>query len=143
VKTTAESAGTPAGRAAGGARPVGVLVVDDSLVFRTGMARAVSACEGLQLLGEADGGEAALEAIARLAPEVVILDWQMPDLDAIGVLKRVCEQNPRPKCRVIVISAVLDHEVERRLLDAGADRCLSKAISRAEICSAAHELAAA
>src|SRR3954462_12408938 len=71
VKTTAETAAGPAGRDAESARPIGVLVVDDSLVFRTGRARAVSGCEGLELLGEADGGEAALEAIARLAPEVV------------------------------------------------------------------------
>ena len=47
------------GRAAEGGRPVGVLVVDDSRVFRTGMTRAVQACDGMELLGEADGGEAA------------------------------------------------------------------------------------
>jgi DNA-binding NarL/FixJ family response regulator len=111
-------------------------------MFRTGMARAVQACEDLELLGEADGGYAALEAIAELAPEVVILDFQMPDLDALGVLRDVCRQNPRPRCRVLVISATLDAQVERELLAAGADACMSKASSRASICDEALRLVA-
>ena len=72
-----------------GAGTVSVLVVDDSPVFSRGMGRAVEIHHGLELVGEADGGEAALEAIDRLRPDVVLLDLRMPDLDGFGVLERL------------------------------------------------------
>jgi DNA-binding NarL/FixJ family response regulator len=129
---------------AGGRRdgPVGVLVVDDSRVFRTGMVRAVQACTGLRLLGEAEDGEEALEAITALEPDVVILDLRMPRMDGFGVLERLhagCEEAP---CRVLVISATLDDGVGDEVLAAGADAVLSKAVSRAEICAEVLRLAA-
>ena len=143
MTSTARSLGGSAGRTPRGTRPAGVLVVDDSLVFRTGMTRAVQACEGLELVGEADCGEAALRAVAELRPDLVILDLRMPDLDGIGVLRALRAQDPPPNCRVLVISATLDEEVEAEALAAGADACLSKALARAEICTAALELLAA
>jgi DNA-binding NarL/FixJ family response regulator len=117
-----------------------VLVIDDSLVFRTGMCRAVEAHEALELLGEADGGEAGLQAIADLEPDVVILDLRMPDLSGISVLHRLHAQDPPPRCRVMVISATLEDGVGDEVLAAGADACLSKALSRAEICETALRL---
>jgi two-component system, NarL family, invasion response regulator UvrY len=142
VTWSARSPGESTGRAAERGRPVGVLVVDDSLVFRTGMTRAVQACDDMELLGEADGGESALEAIAGLEPDLVILDLLMPDLDAFGVLRALHAQDPPPDCRVLVISATLDDQVERELLAAGADACMSKASSRASICDVARQLIA-
>ena len=138
----ARSAVTPVprpldGRVAAGERALGVLVVDDSAMFRTGMSRAVQACDGLRLIGEADGGHAALRAIAELEPDVVILDLRMPDLDAFGVLDTLRTLDPPPACRVLVISATLDDIIEAQLLAAGAAECLSKAVTRAEICAAA------
>jgi DNA-binding NarL/FixJ family response regulator len=142
VTSTTRSPQASTGRAAEDGRPVGVLVVDDSLVYRTGMSRAVQACDGMELLGEADGGEAGLRAIAELEPDVVILDLRMPDLDALGVLRALHAQDPPPPCRVLVISATLDDEVEAELRALGADGCLSKALTRADICDAALGLVA-
>jgi DNA-binding NarL/FixJ family response regulator len=136
VSETAHPLGAPIGRTAEGGRPVGVLVIDDSLVFRTGMCRAVQACEGLELLGQAHGGETGLQAIADLEPDVVILDLRMPDLSGISVLHRLHAQDRPPTCRVLVISATLEDGVGDDVLAAGADGCLSKALSRAEICDA-------
>jgi len=119
-----------------------VLVVDDSRVFRAGMTRAVQACQQMELLGEADGGEQGLEAIAELDPDLVILDLCMPDLDAIGVLHALRAQDPPPRCRVLVISATLDDAVEAELRAAGADACLSKALTRADICDVGLRLVA-
>jgi DNA-binding NarL/FixJ family response regulator len=124
-------------RVAAGERALRVLVVDDSAVFRTGMSRAVQACDGLRLIGEAGGGQAALRAIAELEPDVVILDLRMPDLDAFGVLDALRALDPPPACRVVVISATLDDVTEAQLRAAGAAACLSKAVTRAEICAAA------
>ena len=142
MTSTARSPQGLTGRAAEGARPVGVLVVDDSLVFRTGMTRAVQACDGLKLVGEADGGEAALRAIADLEPDLVILDLRMPDLDGMGVLRAMRAMDPPPDCRVVLISATIDDVTEAEARAAGADACLSKALTRADICSVALRLVA-
>jgi DNA-binding NarL/FixJ family response regulator len=115
----------------------GVLVVDDSIVYRTGVVRAVRACDGLELLGEADNGEIALRMIDELDPDLVILDLRMPVLDGIGVLRQLHAGPTPPKCRVLVISATLDDGGEGEALAAGADACLSKGLSRSDICAAA------
>jgi DNA-binding NarL/FixJ family response regulator len=142
VTSSARSLRTSIGRAEEGVRPIGVLVVDDSPVFRTGMTRAVQACADMRLVGEADGGHAALRAIAELEPDLVILDLRMPDLDGIGVLRALQAQDPPPSCRVLLISATLDDELEAEARAAGADACLSKALTRADICSVALRLLA-
>jgi DNA-binding NarL/FixJ family response regulator len=98
------------------------------------MTRAVQACDGMVLIGEADSGQAALRAVAELEPDLVILDLRMPDLDGIGVLRALQAQDPPPDCRVVLISATLDDALEAEAMDAGADACLSKAETRAEIC---------
>jgi DNA-binding NarL/FixJ family response regulator len=120
---------------------VGVLVVDDSPVFRRGMGRAVRITTGLELVGEADGGQAALEAIERLQPDVVLLDLRMPDIDGLEVLDRLRDVDPRPTCRVLVVSASLDEEIERAACAAGAAGCVSKGLARADICAAALRVA--
>ena len=142
VRSGARTHRGPAGRGTDRARPVGVLVVDDSLVFRTGMTRAVQACPGMELIGEADSGEAALRAVAELDPDLVILDLRMPDLDGIGVLRALHALDPPPACRVVLISATLDAALEAEAMAAGADACLSKAETRADICSVALRLVA-
>ena len=133
-------AGTAA-PAPGPEHAVTVLVVDDSPVFRRGMARAVQSHAGLELVGEADSGAAALDAIARLAPDIVLMDLRMPDLDGLAVLERLRETEPRSSCRVLIVSASLDEEIERVAAQAGAAGCIGKELSRADICAAALRVA--
>ena len=120
---------------------VGVLVVDDSPVFRRGMGRAVRFHSGLELVGDADGGEAALEAIERLRPDVVLLDLRMPDLDGLEVLERLRDLDPPPRCKVLIVSASLDEGIEQAARTAGAAGCVSKDLARAEICATALRVA--
>jgi DNA-binding NarL/FixJ family response regulator len=105
------------------------------------MSRAVRAHAGLELVGEATGGEAAVDAIARLAPDVVLLDLRMPDIDGLEVLDRLQELDPRPPSRVLLVSASLDEEIKRAALAAGAAGCVSKGLARADICAAALRIA--
>lgn len=135
------STDTPAADVSAARRTLSVLVVDDSPVFRRGMGRAVAVHAGLDLVGEADGGEAALAAIERLRPDVVLLDLRMPDLDGFAVLERLRDADPPASCRVLIVSASLDDEVERAAVAAGAVACVSKDSPRADICAAALALA--
>ena len=130
-----------AAQASGRTGSVGVLVVDDSPVFRRGMGRAVRVHGGMQLVGEADGGEAALAAIQRLRPDVVLLDLRMPDIDGLEVLYRLRDLDPPPACRVLIVSASLDEGLEHAARAAGAVGCVSKELARADICAAALRVA--
>jgi two-component system nitrate/nitrite response regulator NarL len=131
----------PAAEKIGRIGSVGVLVVDDSPVFRRGMGRAVRHYSGLELIGEAGGGEAALEAIERLQPDVVLLDLRMPDIDGLEVLDRLRELDPQPKCKVLIVSASLDEHIEQAARAAGAVGCVSKDLARADICATALRVA--
>ena len=73
---------------------VRVLTVDDQAVFR-GIAREViDATPGFESVGEAASGEEALAAVARLVPQLVLLDVRMPGLDGIEVARRLRETHP-------------------------------------------------
>ena len=134
---TTESAAQTAGRTGS----VGVLVVDDSPVYRRGMGRAIRLHSGLELVGEAHGGEAAIEAIERLRPDVVLLDLRMPDIDGLEVLDRLRDLDPPPHCKVLIVSASLDEHVEQAARAAGAAGCVSKDLARADICATALRVA--
>jgi CheY-like chemotaxis protein len=64
-----------------------VLVVDDHPSFRA-TARTLLESEGFVVVGEAEDGAAALDAIASLHPDVVLLDVQLPDIDGFEVTER-------------------------------------------------------
>ena len=113
-----------------------VLLVDDDPAIR----RAVSA--GLELEGFtvvcASGGRAALEAAARIAPAVVLLDLSMPDLDGLEVLERLRAGGDQvPVC---VLSA--RDEVDDRVagLQAGADDYVVKPFALEEVVARLHAL---
>lgn len=113
-----------------------VLLVDDDPAIR----RAVSA--GLELEGftvvAASGGRAALEAAARIAPAVVLLDLSMPDLDGLEVLERLRAGGDQvPVC---VLSA--RDEVDDRVagLQAGADDYVVKPFALEEVVARLHAL---
>ena len=65
-----------------------VLIVDDHAGFRTA-ARALLEAEEFDVVGEAEDGAGAVAAAARLRPEIVLLDIQLPDLDGFAVAERI------------------------------------------------------
>jgi DNA-binding NarL/FixJ family response regulator len=70
-----------------------VLVVDDHPSFRR-CATALLTAEGFEVVGEAEDGASALAAAAELAPELVLLDVQLPDIDGFEVARRLLAQDP-------------------------------------------------
>lgn len=80
-----------------------VLVVDDSFVMRTLMKDIISADPDLQVVGEAGNGVEALEAVKKHAPQVVMLDIEMPQMDGIECMKRLKLVSP---AKVIIVSSV-------------------------------------
>lgn len=73
--------------------PVSVVIVDDHPGFRA-MARRMLEDGGLSVLAEADDGRSALEAVAALRPELVLLDVQLPDMDGFAVAAELERTSP-------------------------------------------------
>lgn len=80
-----------------------VVVVDDSFVMRTLIKDIVSADADLQVVGDAADGVAALEAVKKLNPDVMLLDIEMPQMDGLECLKRLKLVSP---VKVIILSSV-------------------------------------
>ena len=81
--------------AARDSQSVGVLIVDDQPTFREVLRDLVDATPGLALAGEADTGEAALDAVAALAPRMVIMDKRMPGIGGVEATRRIVAAHPR------------------------------------------------
>jgi two-component system, LytTR family, response regulator len=83
-----------------------VLVIDDEELARQRLRRLLDAEEGVQVVGEVGDGRAAVEAIRRLAPDLVFLDVQMPEIDGFAVLERL---RPEPLPAVVFVTAYDDY----------------------------------
>ncbi len=80
-----------------------VMVVDDSFMMRTLIADIVKSDPDLKVVGEAENGKIALEKVAKLAPDVVLLDIEMPEMNGLEALKRIKLSS---RAKVIIISSV-------------------------------------
>lgn len=75
--------------------PLHVLIADDHPLFRSGMRALLGAVPDTEVVGEATGGEEAVELAARLRPDVVVMDLQMPGVSGVEATRRILEANPR------------------------------------------------
>ena len=102
-----------------------VLTVDDHPGFRTVAREVVSATPGFTAVGEASDGAAALEAIDRLHPALVIVDVRMPGMSGFEVARRISEANPDT-----VVLLVSSHDLAEGA--AAARACGARAFIRKE-----------
>ncbi len=79
-----------------------VLIVDDHPSFRAS-ARAVLEAEGFDVVGEAEDGGTALDAVRELVPDVILLDVQLPDADGFDLCEQICAKCSTPS--VILVSS--------------------------------------
>ncbi|HEV2672423.1 MAG TPA: LytTR family DNA-binding domain-containing protein [Gemmatimonadales bacterium] len=82
--------------------PLRVLVVDDEPLARTGLRELIRRDPELECLGDCGGGQAAIEAIERHKPDLVLLDVQMPEIDGFGVIRAIGPERMPP---VIFVTA--------------------------------------
>jgi DNA-binding NarL/FixJ family response regulator len=116
-----------------------LLIADDHVVVRTGLAQLVSGFDDVELVGEAANGEEAVALAAELGPDVVLMDLEMPRLDGIEATRRIKEA--RPEAAVVVLTSFSDRERILRALDAGAAGYLLKDAEPDELERAIHAAA--
>ena len=106
------------------AEPIRVLVVDDHAVVREGLRSFLDLQEGIEVVGEADDGVAAVEAAEELKPDVVLMDLVMPRLDGVGAMRELRERVAG--ARVIALTSFFDENRLLPVLRAGAAGYLLK-----------------
>jgi len=122
---------------AGPARRLRVLIADDHPAMRRAMRNALATQPSrFDVAGEAGNGEQATALIARLLPDVALVDLRMPGLDGIEVAAWVARHVPPLPTRVLLLSAFHDDPLVLRALRAGAAGYADKGTSHAELCEA-------
>lgn len=113
---------------------VRVVVGDDHPLFRDGVVRALSGSGLIDVVAEADDGQASLAAIREHDPDVALLDYRMPHLDGTQVAAAVVRD--RLRTRVLLLSAHDEAAIVYHALQEGASGFLPKESSRAELIDA-------
>jgi DNA-binding NarL/FixJ family response regulator len=83
-------------------RPVRIVVVDDQALFRSGLARLLNEDPRIEVVGQAEDGQAAVELLASVEPDVVLMDLKMPRLDGIEATRRILADHP--DVRVLILT---------------------------------------
>ncbi len=88
--------------------PIRLVITDDHAIVLQGLASLLALQPYLAVVATCTTGEATLEAVRRLSPDVLLLDLRMPGLDGFGVLRALRQMSESP--RVIVLSAVIEDD---------------------------------
>lgn len=124
-------------------RRIRLYLVDDESVVRTGLRLRLGVEPDIEVVGEAADGRRAVEGIAELRPDVVLMDVHLPGIDGIAVTLAV--RTSVPGCAVVMLSLQDDAETRARARAAGAcafvgkdemDSALTAAIRKAAACAA-------
>src|SRR5919112_187922 len=109
---------------------VRVLIVDDHDLFRSGLRNLLEE-EGVQIVGEASAGQEALKIVRELAPDVVVMDLNMPGMGGVEATRQVAARNPATHVLVLTISS--DDDSIMQAMMAGASGYLLKDASVEEL----------
>jgi DNA-binding NarL/FixJ family response regulator len=101
-----------------------VLLADDHVLFRQGLALLVNGQGGWEIIGEAGDGEEAVQLAKTLQPHIAVLDVEMPRMDGIEAARRIREVSPAT-C-IVALSMYGDIHYQERMLDAGASAYVLK-----------------
>ncbi len=108
-----------------------VLIADDHAHFRYGLCALLLSAHDLEVVGEAKDGEEAISLAAKLQPDVILMDLNMPGVGGIEATRRVLRTSPH--IAILVISMFEDDDSVFAALQAGAHGYLLKGALKAEI----------
>ena len=111
--------------------PLRVLVADDHPMFRDGVRALLASTPDAELVGEATSGEEAISIAAKLQPDVILMDVQMPGVDGIEATRRIVQDSPH--VRVLVVTMFEDDATVFKAMRAGARGYLLKGANYKEM----------
>ena len=89
--------------------PICILVVDDNSEFLESVVRVLSSDQHLEIVGRAHSGREALEQVARLQPDLVLMDWTMPEMNGLEVTRQLKAQPDAPLIIMLTLHDTLEH----------------------------------
>ena len=134
--TTRMNAAPPSGR--GAAPPIGVMLVDDHAVVRSGLANLIGLEPDMRVVAQADSGTAAIELWRRQRPDVGVIDVLMTGLDGIETLRRIRRIDPQARAVMLTSSEVVADAI--RAEEAGAAAYLTKHLDHDRILDVIREV---
>ncbi|RMH72684.1 MAG: chemotaxis response regulator protein-glutamate methylesterase [Gemmatimonadetes bacterium] len=99
------------------ADPIRILIVDDSAFARMVIRQMLSADPDIQVVGEAENGEQAIQKTKVLQPDLVTMDINMPGVDGLEAIESIMAYNP---CPILVVSSTTDANIAYRAISSGA-----------------------
>ena len=117
-----------------------VLIADDDDLMRAGLVELLTADPDIEIVGQAATGREAVEQTCRLAPDVVLMDVRMPDLDGIAATRELSQA--APATRVVILTTFEQDDYVFGALRAGASGFLLKRTRPEELIAAVHTIAA-
>jgi DNA-binding NarL/FixJ family response regulator len=115
--------------------PLRVVIADDQALVRTGF-RMILTAEGIEVAAEVDDGLAAVDAVRRTRPDVVLMDIRMPKLDGLEATRRILAAGNSHNPRVIILTTFDLDQYVYAALNAGASGFLLKDVSPEHLISA-------
>ena len=116
-----------------------VLIADDEDLMRAGLIELLTADPGIQVVGEAATGREAVALARRLAPDVVLMDVRMPDLDGIAATRELV--GTVPEAKVLILTTFEQDDYVFGALRAGASGFLLKRTRPEDLIAAVHTIA--
>lgn len=101
-----------------------ILLVDDQAIIRQGLRSMLESNPDMEVIGEAENGQRALEQIPALQPDVVLMDIRMPVMDGVAATQAIAQQYPQT--RVLVLTTFDDDEYVAQSMRVGAKGYLLK-----------------
>jgi DNA-binding NarL/FixJ family response regulator len=117
-----------------------VLIADDDDLMRAGLIELLTADSEIEIVGQASTGREAVDRARLLAPDVVLMDVRMPDLDGIGATREL--SRAAPESRVLILTTFEQDDYVFGALRAGASGFLLKRTRPEELIAAVHTVAA-
>lgn len=114
-----------------------VFLADDHTVVRQGLRALLSSEEDMEIVGEAENGRQAVQAVKKLAPNVVVMDIAMPVLNGLEATRQITRAMPATK--VLILSSYSDDEYVQQLTEAGAAGYLVKQTAANDLLKAIRE----
>ena len=116
--------------------PVRILIVDDHMIVRQGLKLIFETESSIEVVGEAENGRIGVEKASEFAPDIILMDLQMPEMDGLNAVRTILSENPDQK--IIILTTFNEDELMYECLQLGAKGFLLKDTGREALMNTIH-----